>query len=762
MVRCARVSVDDVQSSTPRPRKNEAVEESIGVENRQTAGSETTDAGAVAGDSTAQESASPSVQLAPYHPSGAFRRLLNRGTRWRPPTAERERLSPGAKDGLGHAPAIGSLLGISLAVGATAGLLELLVQAIQVNGFHRVEWSTLTISRHAGWMVVVTSTLVSACLTLVLLAPALAWAARRQRQQVPLHRLAWTWDLAGTILGTLLFLGPLQTILGLHPAASVLLALGAGIRCRRRLVWRSAAWQRTAGRLGIVVAGLLPFYALWQWHSVASVSERVWSEPATRTPNLIWIVADTLRADHMSLYGYERPTTPELKKWAKAGITFEMARSAAPWTLPSHVTMFTGLWPSQHGSRVDRPYLGAAPTVAEHLRSKGYATAGFVSNVRICNRVYGVGRGFDTYVDYPCNHEISVRAALNSCSLSASLMEVANRARLPVPRPFGFNFKPDAGVITGRGRQWLDEVMARNQTGDTGATRPFFLFLNVMDVHGPYFPSSSATGKFWTGPIPPVSQSGPECGWVALTELMRSTPDKQPGRRQELEKASRRLVDLYDECLSGLDADLGRFLGGLRSAGMLENTWVVITGDHGEHFGEHNQFGHGSSLYNELTHVPLILIPPLSINESGYDPARALRGRRIEAPVSLRDLPATVAQLVDANSDHPFPGRTLARHWSTSGGVPADPVLSQLENPALRGDDFRTENVTCVNSLIYDNHILIESRNQPLELYQLFNDPLQQHNLADVSSERARAGRLKQMLDALRAGLGGTHQPPAL
>ena len=107
-----------------------------------------------------------------------------------------------------------------------------------------------------------------------------------------------------------------------------------------------------------------------------------------------------------------------------------------------------------------------------------------------------------------------------------------------------------------------------------------------------------------------MTQASPECGWVAVRERIGRSR-KQPERRQELEAVSRRLVDLYDECLSGMDAELGRFLGGLRYAGMLANTWVVITGDHGEHFGEHGQFGHGSSLYNELTHVPLILIPPL-------------------------------------------------------------------------------------------------------------------------------------------------------
>ncbi len=626
-------------------------------------------------------------------------------------------------------------MGAGLAVGATAGFLELLVQTIQLHGLHRIEWATLTVSRHAGWMIVVTSTLLSASLTLVLLAPALAWAAWRQRHHVPVHRLAWTWDVAGVILGILLLLGPLQLIQGLHPAARISLALGAAIRGRRWLVWRSAAWQRGSRRVGILVAGVLPFYALWQWHSVASAPDRVWAEPAAGEPNVIWIVADTLRADHMSIHGYHRSTTPELEKWAKQGVTFDMARSAAPWTLPSHVTMFTGLWPSEHGSRVDRPYLGSSPTVAENLRSRGYATAGFVSNVRICNRVYGVGRGFDTYVDYPGNQEVSLRAALYNCSLGASLIAGAKRAKLPVPRPLPSFLQPGAREITGRGWQWLLDVNRRNQSMAAGATRPFFLFLNLMDVHGPYVPSSSATGKFWTGPIPPMSQCGPACGWVAVNEIIHATSETQLKRRQELQEVSRRLVDLYDTCLSGLDAELGRFLGELRSAGMLENTWVVITGDHGEHFGEHNQFGHGSSLYNELTHVPLILIPPLGLRESAHDPSRALRGRRIAVPVSLRDLPATVAELIDPTADHPFPGRSLARHWSRNGGMPTDPVLSQLEEPALHGKDFRTENVTKVDSLIDDNHILIDGRNQPPELYHLLNDPLQQHNLAEQPAE---------------------------
>src|SRR6185437_2269049 len=140
-------------------------------------------------------------------------------------------------------------------------------------------------------------------------------------------------------------------------------------------------------------------------------------------------------------------------------------------------------------------------------------------------------------------------------------------------------------------------------------------------------------------------------------------PEHRPERQRDLDAVSRRLGDLYDECLLGLDAQLGRFLAGLRDAGTLANTWVVITADHGEHFGEHGHFGHGSTLYNEQTHVPLIVVPPLGDGRPGGDPYAALRGRRVGVPVSLCDLPATMTESLLPGSQDPFPGHSLARHW---------------------------------------------------------------------------------------------------
>ena len=132
------------------------------MEDGQTSGLGATEAGTRTSNSSEPESASRSAQLTAYHPSAAFRRALNREAHSRRPGAEPEPSSTGATDGLGHAPGILSLLGAGLAVGATAGFLELSVQAAQIHGLHRVDWSSLTISRHAGWMVVVTSTLLSA------------------------------------------------------------------------------------------------------------------------------------------------------------------------------------------------------------------------------------------------------------------------------------------------------------------------------------------------------------------------------------------------------------------------------------------------------------------------------------------------------------------------------------------------------------------------------------------------------------------------
>ena len=451
----------------------------------------------------------------------------------------------------------------------------------------------------------------------------------------------------------------------------------------------------------------------------------------------------------MSLYGYQRRTTPELESWAKQGITFEMARSAAPWTLPSHVTMFTGLWPFEHDVRIDRAYRKPSPTLAEHLRSQGYQTGGIVANVRICNAAYGLGRGFDDYLDYPCNQEISLTAMMNNSALGSVVMEVGRRMLLPVPAPVPFGLIRTAREITAEGSAWLDEASGTNPGEINGSRRPFFLFLNLMDVHGPYLPSPDVPRQFWTGPIPSKQLASPESGWNALRARNAATPEQREQRDHELEDVSRRLGDLYDQCLYGLDAELGRFLRDLREKGQLANTWVVITADHGEQFGEHDHFGHGSSLYNEQTHVPLILIPPHGAGGNDTDAMAHVRGTRIADPVSLRDLPRTMTDLLVSGARNPFPGAASSTPGARVGPSRAEPILSQLEEPKLAGDDFAADQSARINSVIEENYILIDSRSNPPELYAL-DDTKQERNLADHPDHRSRLERMRETLATLR------------
>ena len=122
--------------------------------------------------------------------------------------------------------------------------------------------------------------------------------------------------------------------------------------------------------------------------------------PPANSPNVLLIVLDTVRADHLSLYGYERPTTPNLEQLGKRGIRFDKARATAPWTLPSHASMFTGRWPHELGEKWMTPLRGNFPTLAEYLGDRGYATAGFVANVGYCSQETGLARGFTHYEDY--------------------------------------------------------------------------------------------------------------------------------------------------------------------------------------------------------------------------------------------------------------------------------------------------------------------------------------------------------------------------
>ncbi len=276
-------------------------------------------------------------------------------------------------------------------------------------------------------------------------------------------------------------------------------------------------------------------------------------------PNLLLVVVDCLRADHLGAYGYERPTSPNLDGLASSGVLFEHASSPAFWTRPAVPSLLTGLYPSEHGllewekdarGQIVGPALSPrVETVAERLREAGYATALIAEQYQLSRR-FGLGQGFDHY------H--------NQAGTAPNL----NRA-------------------VGR---WLD------------AARParFFLYLHYLDVHWPYCPPRELRGRF-----------DPGKGDIDFCRDWRRLRQRILDGSLRLDADDRdTLVARYDEEVLGMDYWLGQLFADLQRRGLWAETLVVVTADHGEEFLEHGKIGHENDLWQEALHVPLIVKPP--------------------------------------------------------------------------------------------------------------------------------------------------------
>jgi arylsulfatase A-like enzyme len=388
--------------------------------------------------------------------------------------------------------------------------------------------------------------------------------------------------------------------------------------------------------------------------------------PPEDAPNVLLVVLDTVRADHTSLYGYARATTPALERLARKGIRFENARATAPWTLPSHASMFTGRWPHELQAKWSAHLRGNFSTLAEYLGSRGYATAGFAANAVYCSYDTGLDRGFTHYEDYVLENLSPLRTArIIDCALqtASGLSQSVGRYlglgtfgpwREFVGRWFFAHDRRDAASIN---RQFLSWLSHRAQP-----RRPFFAFLNYLDAHVPYVLPEGAWHQFGLQPQTRDEFQVVFDRWLSL--------DK-PRLPQHFRTLAR---DCYDNCLAYLDQKLGALLDELERRGELDRTLIVVTSDHGEGFGEHNLYEHGESLYRTEIHVPLLIVMP----------SRERAGMVIPEAVSLRDLPATIVELAGWKSGSPFPGRSLARLWRGAARPVApdssEAVISELHS----------------------------------------------------------------------------------
>ncbi len=293
-------------------------------------------------------------------------------------------------------------------------------------------------------------------------------------------------------------------------------------------------------------------------------------EGAERRPNIVLVSIDSLRPDHLGCYGYGRETSPELDRLAAEGVRFESAVSTSSWTLPAHAALFTGLYDSTHGLFDNG--LRLAPehrTLAEELQSAGYHTAGFFGGPYL-HPTFGLGDGFDVY-----------RSCMTTVPAELSEEDLRRESRAPEGRSHD--------DITGP--RTADEV--ERWTSERPADRPYFLFLHLWDVHYDFIPPAPYDRMFDPG----------YAGALDGRDFM-GRPEVHPGMApRDLEH----LLALYDGEIRFTDDVLKRVLDSLRAKGMLENTLVIVTADHGEEFFEHGTKGHQKTLFDEVVKIPLVL-----------------------------------------------------------------------------------------------------------------------------------------------------------
>ncbi len=454
--------------------------------------------------------------------------------------------------------------------------------------------------------------------------------------------------------------------------------------------------------------------------------------------NIILVVMDTVRADHLSSYGYTRGTTPNLDWIARQGTLFENAFSAAPWTPPSHASIFTGKYPSHHKTiGKDVSFSKENEALAEVLHEHGYRTIG-VTCCRILGLRSGFERGFSEFV------ELKKGILSNSGSKRLLLKEAIRK----------FIYGPDdsTSLATETIRAFLKRAPREK--------KPFFLFVNYFNCHTPYDPPRPYKQRY----CPTFNESK-----LYFQEFLASKMGKTTERISDdlniqklrwiagggggLSFAAKKISiseeewevvrSWYDGEIAYLDHQIGHLVGFLVEKDMFEDTLLVITSDHGESFGEHGLAVHPLGLYDNVIHVPLIMsCPSLAIDE-----------RRISALVSTVDIFPTLlhAAGLDSRKDiqgknlYPFKNRKIhdfvcaeygGLHTGGFAGLKAwniSPATKSKLGEIDRG-------AKCVRTDIYK---YIWSP-QGEELYNLHDDPFEKENIQMQHPEIVKS--LKELL----------------
>lgn len=420
---------------------------------------------------------------------------------------------------------------------------------------------------------------------------------------------------------------------------------------------------------------------------------------SSESPPIILILVDTLRADYLGTYGFQGPISPHLDAFASEAIVFERCFSQAPWTKPSIASLFTSLHPDVHRVFSHQGRFGdrektlttetlseEAVTLAEALREGGYATGAFVANPWI-RQAHGFGQGFDVYDSHAIGNSVRAEPLLKAAS------------------------------------EWIDGLPP---------DRPYFVYIHLMDVHGPYdapeedYEAVRDSPEFGTERIP-----------LARKEMKRA-PNylrRSPWARQNADDV-RIWRGRYAANVHAADRRLGKFFEELRSAGILETALVVVTSDHGEQLYEHRSWDHGGSLYEEELHVPLIVRLP--DGENG--------GLRVSSVVSLIDLMPTLITLAGAPEVDDLQGRDLSDSIDDRDDLESVAAFASAVKWKPELHSVRTERYKLIKNVKRAQGELYDLRTDPGETKKMDADspPGKRMNgmLDAQSAENAARGRL--------------------
>ncbi|HEY1262945.1 MAG TPA: sulfatase [Terriglobales bacterium] len=590
----------------------------------------------------------------------------------------------------------GPLLALTIWFGAAMGLVE----GLDLLLFQQINWENWGRTLHVDGRILWIAPLVDAVVCGFFAVLLYSWSLFRMRAQV-LRNAVFVF----TGLAVYDWLTATQR---LYQSACILMAAGTAFAAAR---WFSAhrepglkLFKRTAPWLVIAIVVSFAGVQGSRWLREHKTESRL-PAPAQGAPNVLVIIVDTLRADHVSAYGYSRITTPHIDQLAREGVLFDNAISPSSWSLPAHVSLVTGLYPHQHGwANVQSPPLwgwgdkglGGSPCVRDGFKNRGYRSAAFSANGTYFVANLGYARCFDHFEDYFYSLADAVSRTVWGTEVLRNYARRFNRSAGDWLLRFGrnFGFRKTAQEVNAEFFRWLDE---------SGKQRPFVAYFNYLDVHAPY--------------------GGPP-GYPRPAWNMNDN------------------TGAYDAGVKYVDDQIGAVLSGLESRGLGKNTIVVVTADHGEALWQHGARFHVATLYRELVHVPLII----------WWPGRVRGGIRIARPVSTTAIPDTISDLAE-NEDR-FPGPSLTSLWTRPESAANWPYpLTEVDKTYL---DPGQNDVSSPNLLTaYDGSIssVITPRWQFLshsvhgdQLYDWVQDPEELHNAINTPEGKEAARGLKEEL----------------